>query len=158
MKFSDLVGKLCAVEGKPLPNRDPETGVAYGVADGPDVPEWFWDEAEPYSPLCCPSCGELLDEGKFDPDSDSPCPSCGHIEDDPSEWYSEPTSWYIDSPDLVAESSREGTVVMVYRSSRIVECRECSPCYPCAGDLSTIGEGNVRTYGFPEDEEEVKDE
>lgn len=153
MDFSDVVAAACKRSGEPIPNTDADTGIAYGVASGGEIPGWFWDDAEPFYRAGCGACGELFD-ADVDVDDIETCPACGHAEDDPSGWYGEePSSWYIDGGDFQAETT-DGIVVMVFKSPRVVECRECSPCYPCAGDLGTVGEGSKRTYAFPEGDDD----
>lgn len=125
MNFGDVVRFDAIRRGEPVPNTDPETGVRYGVASGDEIPDWFWEECEGVYPAC------------------EECP------DGECECAMEASSWIIDDGTFQAEST-DGIHVMVYRSPRIVNCRECSPCYPCAGDLGSLDDDGVPTYGFPE--------
>jgi hypothetical protein len=151
MKFSDVVKAACQRSGDPIPNIDQSNGVAYGVASGEEIPDWFWEEAESVYLCSCPACGHEMPDSTCVVFPDS-CPGCElEFDDDESWWGDEPVSWIIDRDGFQAEAIREGTIVMIYKSPNVVQCNECSMCYPCAGDLGTAGQGDMPTYGFPED-------
>lgn len=133
-------------------NKD---GVAFGVGTHEEVPDWFWEQAETLPEVTCPACGEpepvIFQEPRED-ESSYKCLSCG--ERGPTE------DCYSDGPLFLSTDTFEalcsdGVHVWVFRSPRIVKCRECSPCFPGAGDLGTVGKGTLETFGFPEEEEEI---
>lgn len=47
--------------------------------------------------------------------------------------------------------SNDSNIVMIFKSPVKVMARQCSPCYPNAGDLDSLEDGNVETYGVPTD-------
>jgi len=128
-----------------LPNTDEKTGIKYGIATGAEIPEWFWDDAEPETILACPDCGEDV----YDDDQSS-CANCGFEPEDVRDWYVEDTAWIINTEDFKARTDLDKTCVFVVFSTRVVNCRECSPCYPLAGNLGEPEEHGFPTYGFPE--------
>ena len=120
MEFGQLVENTCRRAGEAIPNCDPDTGIFYGVASPHEAPDWVLAESEGWYP-----------EGLTEEEAE----------------YFEPDVWIIDTPEFQCEMTESH--VMIFRSPKIVWCRECSPCYPCAGDLGTAGDGPKRTYGFP---------
>lgn len=142
-----------------IPNTHPETGIKYGVASGQEIPDWFWEEAEAIYTPHCKYCGEEYPddfedtfESTFNGVNNYKCPACEEAQEDHDCYGDQPDCWVLDTPDLKAHSDSEGLNVWVTYSKNIVQCRECSPCFPLAGNLGCIEPGAFDTYGFPEED------
>ena len=105
-----------------LPNRDPDTGIRYGIARSHDLADWFLDECEPDYPEC-----ECEDECEC-----------------------EPIGWSIESDGVVA-SLDEQNDVWIFKSPVITHGAHCSPCAPGAVTVTRLGTGEVEAYGLPDD-------
>lgn len=57
----------------------------------------------------------------------------------------------FDIEGVVGEYLRNSNVVMIFKSPVYTCARQCSPCYPNAGDLDTLDEYGFDTYAPPED-------
>jgi hypothetical protein len=156
--FGEAIRRDYARRGLPAPNTDPETGIAYGISSGEDIPEWTYDESEPVYFRGCGSCGSDLPEDADTDDPDLECGTCGASEACSDGWFGDsPLYWTIGDPDsaFYAESDSDCIHWTILRSPHIVLCRECSPCFPCAGDISSAGEGSIPTYGWPDPDAEL---
>lgn len=130
-----------------MPNYNPETGVAYGVASMNGLKSWLWDEivthgrnlsAEGYVADCA---AEGIDEDDIDWDG---------VEFDEPAWEAT-----IDGIKVGIDWLGGAPLLWVFESPHIVEAPACSPCVPGAGDLDSIGGassgGSVRCYSIPDD-------
>lgn len=66
-----------------------------------------------------------------------------------SAYEASPISFDIEG--VVGEYLRNSNVVMIFKSPVYTCARQCSPCYPNAGDLDTLDEYGFDTYAPPED-------
>jgi hypothetical protein len=108
-----------------LANVDIKTGVRYGVINLNSCHPEFLAEFEPYY-------GEEIPE---DADYD----------------FAEPISWIYDHDGIKAEYGSDSSTMFVFSSPVIVKTQFCSPCYPGAGNLDSLCEDGVETYGLPAD-------
>ena len=107
-------------------NIDEYTGIRYGVIPIMEVLQAWCDSSEPYYP--CNSCS-------VEEESDD-CPiDC------------EPSSFYIDDNEYVAESTDE-IDIFITKSPYYTRCQFCSPCAPGAGYVMNECEDGVETYCF----------
>lgn len=58
--------------------------------------------------------------------------------------------WYGDYEGIQTIYDTDTNIVTVLHSPVIVMANQCSPCYPNAGDLDTLNEDGIETYGIPE--------
>ena len=132
-----------------LPNRDPNTGIRYGIVSLNELAWWALDEFEPITIVACPACGaELNDE--FDSEIDS-CHDCGHTSEFSEDWYSDPVGWTYqqDEYSLWLDESNE---VWVFKSPHTTsKWSHCSPCAPGAAYLKG-GFEDVRDYDSIEED------
>uniref|UniRef100_A0A6M3L9D2 Uncharacterized protein n=2 Tax=viral metagenome TaxID=1070528 RepID=A0A6M3L9D2_9ZZZZ len=112
-------------------NIDKKTGIRYGVIPIMEVSRAWCDSSEPYYP--CKDC-EVNNEDNdvFD------CDGC------------EPSSWYVDDNEYVAESTDE-IDIFITKSPYYTRCKFCSPCAPGAGYVLNECEDGVETYCFGHD-------
>lgn len=115
--------------GMGLTNIDLSTGIRYGVINLNSCNPDFLAEFEPYY-------GEDIIMG---PD--------GYEEIE----CEEPYSWHYDKDGIKAEYNADSCTMFVFLSPVIVAAKFCSPCYPGAGDLDSLCDGGVKTYGLPTD-------
>jgi len=59
--------------------------------------------------------------------------------------------FFSDVEGVSGEYLRNSNVVMIFKSPVYTCARQCSPCYPNAGDLDTLDEYGFDTYAPPED-------
>ncbi len=122
------------MENGNLPNRNPDTGIRYGIVSLHDLNEWALDTFfEPVYILSCPECGH-------EPGDDAPdtCPECGHecdqcgdswCPDDPVAWVYEDEGYKL--------SLDEHNDVWIFRSPHTTShWSHCSPCAPGAAYIS----------------------
>jgi len=120
------------MENGSLPNRDPETGIRYGIVSLNDLNEYAFDSFEPVYILSCPECG-------YEPGDDAPetCPECGYecdvcgdswCPDEASDWTFEDSEYSL--------RLDEHNDVWIFRSPHTTSrWSHCSPCAPGAADL-----------------------
>ena len=142
------------MENGNLPNRDPETGIRYGIISAHKLSDWALDQFEPVYYCGCPECGH-----EIGPDDAPPiCPECGFA----AEWDDE---WYSDEPiDMIYENGRyalrwdEHNDVWIFRSPHTTtEWTHCSPCAPGAAYLDG-GDGVDRGLAYCLDDEWMEEE
>jgi hypothetical protein len=128
----------CPLESGSLPNRDPETGIRYGIISLNELPWWAIDEFKPAYSASCPECGSDID-GDDNPES---CPSCGYTPQWDDEWYrDEPDSLEYDCDGLVMVLD-ENNDVWIFKSPKTTSrWSHCSPCAPGAAYLDN-GDGD----------------
>lgn len=115
-----------------LPNRDPETGIRYGIVSIGELNEYALDAFEPVYVCGCPECGNEFD-GNDLPES---CPSCGYTPDDESEWYGDESIGCEYNGDGYSLWLDEYNDVWVFKSPHTTsKWSNCSPCARGAADL-----------------------
>jgi hypothetical protein len=142
------------------PNIDLETGIHYGAISQNEVLQAWADDSEPVYSDCrfCPDCGEIVtktNDVNFDDYEDVTeenkedeffCTSCLTGCDEPD--YPPQAAYYSYEKDGYAAFCNEHGIIVIEKSPYYTEARECSPCYPNAGDLSTPDKGALKTYCF----------
>lgn len=135
-----------------MPNRHPDTGIAYGVIAMNSLQSWVWDEF--YAHGTDLSFRDAMAEF----DAEHP----GADEDERQEFID---NLQIDEPEweLSTDGMRLGIswlggapLLWVFESPHTAECRQCSPCVPGAGDLDHLEDGGMVAYTVP-DEWRTKD-
>ena len=123
-------------------NRDPETGIRYGILPIHHLADWVIEEAEPvYADPTCPWCGSDIDA-----DDPAPCMACGRPSEPEERYPEEPRGHVVRVDGVVAWRSSDGEC-WIYKSPVIVSCAPCSPCAPGAGWI--LDPGPIRAYGLP---------
>ena len=127
-----------------LPNRDPKTGIRYGIISINNLNEFALEAFEPMYLAHCPECGTEI------PVDDCPeeCHVCGYEPADDDEWYDdEPGSieYHEDGYDLVLDEHND---VWVFKSPHTTTAwSHCSPCAPGAAYLDG-GDGVDRGLAY----------
>ena len=148
-------------------NRDPETGIRYGIlsANSLELNEWFWESVESvYSPHCG-HCGGDLDEGWDEEASQTEalaemdlteeqaedldcfvCPHCHQPIPDGEQYGDEPDG------NVINEDGIEGFVdssndVWITKSPYFTYAQFCSPCAPGAVHLGNPLDETSDEYG-----------
>ena len=119
--------------GQPV-NRNPETGVRYGVCSQHDLDPWILEDFESEYAYGCPECG-----AEFEPDADveeiESCTACGYTPEGPcasDEWIGhEPIGWHYQADGVSASFGSPGEV-WFYASPAVARGAHCSPCAPGA--------------------------
>ena len=135
------------MENGQLPNRNPETGIRYGIASMHDLADWLFDEFEAEYAHNCPECGADLPEDFLSPKQ---CPECRCDIADGEDWGDEPIGHHLETDGVTASLSGSGEV-WVFKSPVGVFGRHCSPCAPGAVSIGPKNDGDVRAYGLPAD-------
>ena len=105
-------------------NRNPETGIRYGIVLASDVPNWVHEEAESIYFLGCPECGSEAEEGQEEGDE---CRVCGTE----IEYGDEPLGWKLESDGIVGWVDSMGDL-WIYSSPWVAFGAHASPCAPGA--------------------------
>lgn len=116
----------------PTINRDPETGVRYGITNQNNLDlealEFVLDCQ--YDPSC-PKCGEDLDP-EFE--EGAPCPKCGC---ECKDIYPEQPSRIVFSNEGVEGFVDSNSDVWITKSPYVVRGKHCGPCAPGAVSVDT---------------------
>lgn len=140
-------GSLPMANGQ-LPNRDPESGIRYGLARQHDLADWIFSECEYDYAFGCPHCGE-----EMDPETEQLlCYNCEKPVDPDDCWSEEPTRCYIDdkAEGVYIEIAPAGFGVWIFKSPVITTGQHASPCAPGAVTINREPEPDgVKCYGLP---------
>ncbi len=138
-------------------NRNPATGIHYGVISQHSVGQWWYDESQPWygsqegESFECKECGEdtIAPTGSQCGESVK-CsnPGCG-CEIEPLDNMMEPISHFIDDAEYSAECHESD--ICITRSPYFTHAQFCSPCRPGAGNLDSPCESGPRSYCFGHD-------
>ena len=138
-------------------NRDPETGIRYGVIPMHALGEVF-DEFEPIYTARCPHCGDdIPDDTHFESRSvkrpggtisnafAADCPACGKLIREDEQYGDEPDANVCEDGEITAhlDSSND---VWVTKSIYFTRAAFCSPCAPGACYLVNSCEDGDRAY------------
>ena len=149
--------------GRGVSNRDPATGIHYGVINyhslSGDAAADFEDD---YDDPMCPKCGvevmpsvDVVEEFGDDATKDYHCPRCDKSYYDYECTADESIGFSYDKDGYLAHDAFDKTCVFVTKSPFYTYTRYCSPCAPGAGNLDAFQfeEGNVgvKTYCFGRD-------
>ena len=135
-------------------NRDPETGIRYGVISRNDLVHWALDDFEPdYGDPTCGHCGgDVVDydedvHGEYDHTgyADFACEHCEKVFESGECYGDEPHGWTLDDGDYQCplDSSND---VWVFKSPYYTRAGFCSPCAPGACHLSSPCDDGERCY------------
>jgi hypothetical protein len=161
-----------------LANRNPETGIRYGVYQLNNLPSWVWDTLEGHYTSSCPNCGTECGESDLvipaDLDSDdlesfaedlgredladlanddaSYCPHCHSIIESPDDMFPMDADYHeLDSEGVKGITDRDCTILWVTESPHIGSGSHCSPCVPGAVNEPRIGaKGDAQAYCLPD--------
>lgn len=130
-------------------NRDPKTGIRYGVLPQNDVLQAWCDSSEPVypepEPLTCETCdgeGTVTDDDR-QPHECEDCNGTGEIDDDDS--FSEPTHHEY-MGEGIAATCGEGGDIFITKSPFYTRAAFCSPCAPGACYLRSPCEDGEKAY------------
>jgi len=134
-----------------LPNRDPNTGIRYGIISLNELNEYTLESFEPIYTCCCPECGNEFDPGS-QPDDDEPCKDCGFVASDEDEWWSDEPVGLVYEENGYSLILDEHNDVWVFKSPHTTnKWSHCSPCAPGAAYLKG-GFEDIRDHdGIEED-------
>ncbi len=135
--------------GGGMTNRDPDTGIRYGVISQHSVMQAWADSSEAdYGKPTCPECGNGLvhfDEsiaGDWEGNrgcNDYMCTACEAIYDSADAYSDEPLGWSVDDGEYKLVDCLDSDV-MVLQSPYYTFAPFCSPCVPGAGNLDDAPE------------------
>lgn len=123
-------------------NRDPETGIRYGIIPLYALGEFAFESFEPEYDAACGYCGEEWPE---DLDTPAECPSCGEHVSDGEQYADEPSRNVLHDADYdgFVDSSSDAWFT---RSPFYTLARFCSPCAPGACYLTSPDDDGARAY------------
>jgi hypothetical protein len=153
------------------PNKDPKTGIRYGVISQHSVLQAWADSAEAYyGEPACPKCENECYE--FDTDGQGPtgthlndtehwdhasheddtyyCPSCRYVFGSESAFAEDPIGWYYDAEGYNLSDCLDSDI-MVCLSPYYTFAQFCSPCCPGAGNLDTPMPEGIKCYALGHD-------
>jgi hypothetical protein len=144
-----------------MTNRDPETGIRYGVISQHSVSQAWSDSAESnYGAPTCPECGGEIRTFDADRDgeieqfgrgcADYTCEDCNLSIDSSDAYSDEPIGWTVDDGEYKAEDCLDSDI-MILSSPYYTHAEWCSPCVPGAGNLDSPDPDGPRTYCFGHD-------
>ena len=136
-------------------NRDPETGMRYGVISQHSVSQAWCDCAEAdYGAPTCPKCGSgaVSYEDKHEPleqfghgCADYTCESCEITFDASDAYGDEPIGWNY-SEDGYDLTDCLDSDIFVLKSHYFTKARYCSPCVPGACSLDSPDEDGAECF------------
>lgn len=134
-------------------NRDPKTGVRYGVINMNALSEWAWESFEDEYTARCPDCGEELTEDIPDEVDEAEadewyCPCCEKCVSNDDAYSDEPDSRECHEDDITAFVDGSNDVWVVW-SKYYTRAQFCSPCAPGAGHLENPCLNGVKTFCLP---------
>jgi len=128
-------------------NRDPKTGIHYGVINQNEILQAWADESEPYYIYTCPHCGNELKRGQ----DAKRCGACyKKIDPDVDFDMLEPFSFFFNSDGYLAECGEDGDI-FITKSPFYTTCQYCSPCAPGAGYIMNTVKDGIIAYCFGHD-------
>lgn len=136
-------------------NRDPLTGIRFGVISQNEVLQAWCDSSESVypdpEPIECESCGG---SGTIGTDGDEcECEDCGgmgEVTPDELDDCAEPIGFVYDGEGYKAECGDSGDI-FITKSPYFTHCQFCSPCAPGAGYLMSPCEDGPKAYCFGHD-------
>ena len=124
-----------------LPNRDPETGIRYGIIPVHALAHWAVGEFEAEYDASCPECGA----DKTDPDDGESC-ACGFAPEDSGDWYREEPSRWVYRQNGYALTLDESGEVWIFKAPHTTRAGFCSPCAPGACYLTDCAPDGAQAY------------
>lgn len=148
-------------------NRDPETGIRYGVIPQNDVLQAWVDSSEgDYGEPHCPKCGNeaVAIDAEGVPDFDDmgddwdaegceyACLMCKHTFDHDQAFGDEPLAFTLDDGEYQATQDGDDCDIFILKSPYYTRAQYCSPCAPGACYLrEPVDENGPKAYCFPPD-------
>lgn len=133
----------------PITNMNPETGIRYGVIPQNDVLQAWCDSSEPWYFPGCPHCGDEIDQEIIDSACNDfgevRCPHCNEVLNSGDFGNEEPTCYYVDDGETVAECGESGDI-FVTSSKFFTFAPLCSPCALGACYLRDANEYGEKSY------------
>mgnify|MGYP007023416634 CR=1 FL=1 len=130
--------------GLGMANRDPKSGIRYGVISLHSISSDYWDRLEQEDATACPYCGDAVKKSRSKT-WDCFCPTCQEhffwenvASDDPDAPFSYKGDGY--------KIEGSGMDMFVTKSRFFTHAVFCSPCAPGAGDLDSPHPEGVRTF------------
>ena len=127
-------------------NRNPRTGVPYGVASLNSLADWVFDE------FFNDGTNESYDEAWKEFKAQNP--DMG--EDEAQDQFNDEYEGYEENYTLECDGMRLGlsylggaALVWVFDSKHTARVRQCSPCVPGAGDLNNPDPDGMECYTLP---------
>ena len=140
-------------------NRDPETGIRYGVISQNSVGQAWYDSAEAdYGEPTCPKCGNKA--LAYDGDShneyaapanrryacaDYACEECKILINSEDAFGDEPAGWNYSGDGYELTDCLDNDI-FVLKSPFYTFAQFCSPCVPGAGNLDNAMEDGAKTF------------
>lgn len=131
-----------------VPNRDPETGVRYGILPRDLQPDWIWDHVESEYHTACPGCSRELTDDETD---ELEC-SCGATWEETADCIGEEPDCNTFSLDGVEGFLDSDGDLWITKSPVTTTGLHCSPCAPGAVTIEREPvEGGPECYSIPAD-------
>lgn len=142
--------------GMGVTNRDPETGIHFGVISANDLVQTWSDESEgDYGDPQCPECDGVVTDNFPDDwkgsNGDLFCANCQKSFWSDQCFGDQPISWNYDKDGYKATQGGDDTDIFVLKSPFYTFAKFCSPCAPGAGYLRNFDLEGVKTYCFGHD-------
>lgn len=131
-------------------NRDPETGIRYGIIPLHKLGEFAPENFEAEYDACCPHCGEEIPEGFFFDIKKvggfyGKCEHCESEFREDEQYPDEPSRNVCDDGETKAQLMSDGDA-WFFKSPFFTRAAFCSPCAPGACYLTTPTEDGERAY------------
>lgn len=111
-------------------NRNPKTGIRYGVIPANDVGQSWFDSSEAdYGEPSCPKCGNKANKARK---SDYHCPRCKYHFDSDEAYRDTPVAFTLMDGQYKAQQSGEDYDIFILDSPYFTYAQFCSPCAPGA--------------------------
>jgi hypothetical protein len=138
--------------GGGITNRNPKTGIRFGVILSRDVGQAWYDKSEGVYVYYCPHCGS----GPLKKGQDAKrCPHCYKAIDPDRDWQDmEPCGYKYDADGYKCSQSNDDVDIFICESPYFTYAQLCSPCAPGAGYLKSELEEpseNHKAYCFGHD-------
>lgn len=144
LKLSMDFGRYTLENGQ-LPNRNPTTGIRYGIANARDLEDGALEDFEPEYDHSCGYCGAVLP----DDFESGGCADCGENLDHEDTYSEMPVAWHFQGGGVVATMDEAGDV-WIFESPVTTTGRHCSPCAPGAVNVSRKAvDGGPVAYTLP---------
>lgn len=132
-------------------NRDPETGIRYGIISLHSLNEYAFESFEPEYDAACPACGEDWPEDtqphRTEDGYGANCPACDAFVRDGEEYADEPSRNVCDDGEYQALLD-DSSEVWVFKSPYFTRAAFCSPCAPGACYLASPCDDGERCYAL----------
>lgn len=140
-------------------NRDPVTGIRYGIIPLHALGEFACDSFEPEYDASCPKCGDELPDDMTEEDHTDEhgkswwgfkCPACGHVFPSEHAYGDEPSRTVLKDGEYEGMLDSSGDA-WCFKSPYYTRAAFCSPCAPGACYLASPCDDGERAYCFGPD-------